>query len=177
MILLYDFLSCFSVMTLYQSQTTFMFPRHDSLSNDLHVLLYVSLYVSLYVLLYVFLHVSLHVFLHVSLSNDLHVFSSWLSTILPKRQCKKIMQKSEKFLYLALLMSSLNSWRIKLNWKYEQFNSSRVENVSNSTQSRFEFKMSTQNSTWWSVYSTVSSSFSLSSFNELINLSFIIIII
>ncbi len=78
------------------------------------------------------------------------------------------MQKSKKFLYLALLMSSSSSWRIESNWlnsqssrvasswKYEQLDSNRVENVSNLTRSRFEFKMSTWNSTWRSVYCTVS---------------------
>jgi len=61
-------------------------------------------------------------------------------------------------------MSSLSSWRVEsnwlnfqlswiaLNWKYEQFDSNWVENVSNLTQSQFEFKMLTQNSTWQSVY-------------------------
>ncbi len=53
------------------------------------------------------------------------------------------MQKSEKFLYLALLTSSSNSWRVESNWlnfqsnqvasswKYEQFDSIsiRVQNV------------------------------------------------
>ncbi len=61
-------------MTFYQSQTIFMFFYHDLLSNNLHILLHVSL------------HISLHVFLYDFLSNDLHVFSSWLSI-------KKIMQK------------------------------------------------------------------------------------
>ncbi len=64
-------------MILYQSQMIFMFSCHDSLSNDLHVslyvLLYVSLYVFLYVSLYVFLYVSLYVFLYVSLYVFLYV--------------------------------------------------------------------------------------------------------
>ena len=68
MISLHDFLSCFSVMTLYQSQTIFMFSHHDFLSNDL--------YVSLHVSLHVFLHVSLYVSFYDFLSNDFHVFSS-----------------------------------------------------------------------------------------------------
>ncbi len=42
MIFLHDFLSCFSVMTLYQSQTIFMFSRHVSRHVSLNVLLYVS---------------------------------------------------------------------------------------------------------------------------------------
>ncbi len=46
MISLHDFLSCFPVMTLYQSQTVFMFSRHVSRHVSLHVSLYVSLYVS-----------------------------------------------------------------------------------------------------------------------------------
>ena len=79
MILLHDFLPCFSVMTFYQSQTIFMFSRH------------VSRHVSLYVSLYVFLHVSLYVSRHDFLSNlsikqpswfsvmtFYHDFSSWL---------------------------------------------------------------------------------------------------
>ncbi len=73
------------------------------------------------------------------------------------------MQKSEKFLYLALLMLSLNSWQvesswlnsqlnqIESSWKYAQLNSNWVENVSNLTLNQVEFKMSTQNSTQWSV--------------------------
>ncbi len=55
------------------------------------------------------------------------------------------MQKLKKFLYLILLMSSLSSWwvelswlnfqlsQVTLNWKYMQFDSSWVENVSNLT--------------------------------------------
>ncbi len=133
----------------FSSWLSIMFFRHDSLSksNDLHV----SLHVSLYVFLYVFLYVSLYVFLYDSLSNDLHVFSSWLSI-------KKIMQKSENFLYLTLLTSSLNSWRVKsswlssqlsrvmLSWKYAQLNLNWIKNISNSTLNQVEFKMSTQNS-------------------------------
>ncbi len=46
MISLHDFLSCFPVMTLYQSQTAFMFPRHVLRHVFLHVSLHVSLYVS-----------------------------------------------------------------------------------------------------------------------------------
>ncbi len=139
MIFLHDFLPCFSVMTLYQSQTIFMFSRHDFLSNDL--------YVSLYVSLYVFLHVSLYDFL----SNDLHVFSSWLSI-------KKIMQKDNakvekisifsfldvklKFLTSRVKLTQfsveLNHVKLKicstwleLSWKYEQFDfeSSWIQNV------------------------------------------------
>ncbi len=167
MISLHDFLPCFPVMTLYQSQMTFMFSHHDFLSNDLHVSLhvflhvslYVFLHVSLYVSLYVSLHVSLYVFLHVSLyvsfydslSNNLHVFSSWLST-------KKIMQKDNakvgkisifssldvklKFLTnrVELTQFSVELSRVKLkicsiwlksSWKYEQldFESSQIQNV------------------------------------------------
>ncbi len=74
------------------------------------------------------------------------------------------MQKSEKFLYLAFLISSSSSWWVELSWlnsqssqvasswKYEQFNLNRVENVSNSTRYQFKFKISTQNLTQWSVY-------------------------
>ncbi len=70
----------------------------------------------------------------------------------------------KNFLYLTLLMSSSSFWRVELSWlnsqsswiasswKYEQLNLSWVENVSNSTWSQFEFKMSIQNSNWWSVY-------------------------
>ena len=89
------FFFMFLVMIFYQM--IFMFSRHNFLSNNLHVFSSCSLYVSFYV--------SHHDFL----SNDLHVFSSKLSI-------KKIMQKSKKFLYLTLLTSSSNSWRIKLNW-------------------------------------------------------------
>ncbi len=65
------------------------------------------------------------------------------------------MQKLKKFLYLTFLMSSLNSWRVELSWfnsqlsqvasswKYAQFDSNWVENVSNSTLNQVEFKMST----------------------------------
>ncbi len=68
------------------------------------------------------------------------------------------MQKSKKFLYLAFLMSSLSSWRVKSSWlnsqssrvtsswKYAQFDLSQVENVSNSTSNWVEFKMSIQQS-------------------------------
>ena len=42
--------------------------------------------------------------------------------------------------------------RVTSSWKYEQLDLNRVKNVSNSTQSWFEFKMLTQNSTWRSVY-------------------------
>ncbi len=83
MIFLHDFLSCFFVMTLYQSQTIFMFPRHVSRHVSLHVSLYVSLHVSLYVSLYV----SRHDFLsNLSIKQSswffvmtfYHDFSSWL---------------------------------------------------------------------------------------------------
>jgi len=57
-------------MTFYQSQTIFMFSHHDSLSNDLHVLLYVSHHDSLLNDLHVLLYISHHDLL----SNDLHVF-------------------------------------------------------------------------------------------------------
>ena len=83
MISLHNFLSCFPVMTLYQSQTTFMFPRHVSRHVSLHVPLHVSLYVSLHV----FLYVSRHDFLsNLSIKQSswffvmtfYHDFSSWL---------------------------------------------------------------------------------------------------
>ncbi len=91
MIFLHDFLPCFPVMTLYQSQTIFMFPRHVFRHVSLYVSLHVSLYVSLHVSLYVFLHVLLYVSRHDFLSNlsikqpswffvmtFYHDFSSWL---------------------------------------------------------------------------------------------------
>ncbi len=93
-----------------------------------------------------FLPNSLHVSRHDSLSNlsikQSSCFSSWLSI-----KCKKIMQKSGKNLYLALLMSQVEltrflveSNRVKLkicstwlesSWKCEQldFKSSRIQNV------------------------------------------------
>ena len=49
MVSLHDFLPCFPVMTPYQSQTAFMFPRHVPRHVPLHVPLYVPLHVSLYV--------------------------------------------------------------------------------------------------------------------------------
>ncbi len=135
MISLHDFLSCFSVMILYQSQMIFMFffmflvmfffmtfyhmifmfSRHDFLSNNLHVSLHVSR------------HVSLHVSLYDFLSNDLHVFSSWLSI-------KKIMQKSKIFLYLtfwyqAQILDELNQVDSILSW----VESCQVENMRNLT--------------------------------------------
>ncbi len=79
MISLHDFLPCFPVMTLYQSQTIFMFPRHVSR--------HVSLHVSLYVSLHVFLYVSRHDFLsNLSIKQSswfpvmtfYHDFSLWL---------------------------------------------------------------------------------------------------
>ncbi len=130
MIFLHDFLSCFSVMTLYQSQTIFMFSHHNSLSNDLHVSLYVSLYDFL--------------------SNDLHVFPSWL-------YIKKIMQKDNAKVEKISIFNSLDvkheflTNRVASSWKYAQLDSSRIDNVSNSTSNRVEFKMSTRNSTWRSV--------------------------
>ncbi len=150
MIFLHDFLSCFSVMTFYQSQTIFMFSCHVSCHVSLHVLLYVSLYVSHHDLLSNNLHVfssySLYVSLYVShhdfLSNNLHVSSSWLSI-------KKIMQKDnakvEKFSifnFLDVKLKFLMSWikltqfsvelshvelkicatQLKSSWKCEQLN-------------------------------------------------------
>ncbi len=75
MISLHDFLPCFSVMTLYQSQTIFMFSRHVSY----HVFLHVSFSVSLYV------------FRNDLLSNNLHVFSSWFSIKVKRSSCFLIM--------------------------------------------------------------------------------------
>jgi len=61
-------------------------------------------------------------------------------------------------------MSSSSSWRVKSSWlnsqssrvvsswKYKQLDLNWVENVSNSTRCWFKFKMSTWNSTQWSVY-------------------------
>ncbi len=85
MISLHDFLSCFLVMTLYQSQTIFMFSHHVSRYVFLHVSLYVSLYVSR----------------HDLLSNNLHVFSSWFF----------IKQSSCFFVMFSLCFSSCSlSW-------------------------------------------------------------------
>ncbi len=73
------------------------------------------------------------------------------------------MQKLKKFLYLVLLMSSLSSWRVELNWfnsqlnhvtlnwKYAQLDLNQIENVSNLTSNRVKFKMSIQNLTQWSI--------------------------
>ncbi len=141
---LHGFLPCFPVMTPYQSQTAFMFSlhvslhvplhvsRHGPLSNDLHVPLHVPLYVPRHGPL----PNGLYVPRHGPLPNGLHVSPSWLPT-------KKVMQKPEKFLYLALLTSSLSPWRVESNWpnfqsgrvtsgwKYEQSDpiSVRVQNV------------------------------------------------
>ncbi len=183
MIFLHNFLSCFLVMTLYQSQTIFMFSHHVSRHVLLHVLLYVSLYV--------FLYVSRHDFLsNLSIKQSswffvvtfYHDFSSWLFFItllhdfsimtflswlffmtlyhivfmfLVITFIKKIMQKQkiEKisiFNFLDVKLEFLTS-RVASSWKYEQFDLSRVENVSNSTLNRVEFKMSTRNSTRRSV--------------------------
>ena len=80
-----------------------------------------------------------------------------------------LMQKPEKFLYLALLAPSSGPWRVgsgwpnsqsgrvASGWKYEQPDSGRVENVSNPTRSRFGSKMSTRNPTRRSVYDFVAS--------------------
>jgi len=133
----------------FSSWLSIMFFRHDSLSksNDLHV----SLHVSLHVFLYVFLYVSLYVLLYDFLSNNLHVFPSWLSI-------KKIMQKDNAKVGKISIFSSLDiklefltsqveltqfsvemscvklkicSTRLKLNWKCEQLNfeSSWIQNV------------------------------------------------
>ncbi len=79
MILLHDFLSCFLVMTFYQSQTIFMFFRHVSRHVSLHVSLYVSLHVSLYVSRHDFLsNLSIKQSSWFFVMTFYHDFSSWL---------------------------------------------------------------------------------------------------
>ena len=96
MVSLHDFLPCFPVMTPYQSQTAFMFPRHVPRHVPLYVPLHVPLYVPLHVPLYVPLHVSLYVSRHDFLPNlstkqpswfpvmaSYHGFPPWLPSIAP----------------------------------------------------------------------------------------------
>ncbi len=71
MIFLHDFLSCFSVMILYQSQTIFMFSHHVSR----HVFLHVSLYVSRHDFLS---NLSIKQSLCFFVMTFYHDFSSWL---------------------------------------------------------------------------------------------------
>ena len=79
MIFLHDFLSCFPVMILYQSQTIFMFSHHVFRHVSLHVSLYVFLHVSLYVSRHNFLpNLSIKQPSWFSVMTFYHDFSSWL---------------------------------------------------------------------------------------------------
>jgi len=155
---LHGFLSCFPVMTSYQSQTAFMFSLHVPRHVPRHVLLYVSLYVSLYD----------------SLPNNLHVSPSWLST-------KKVMQKDNAKVGKISIFSSLDVklefltsrveltqfsvessrvklkiWAIqlKLSWKCEQLDliSIWVQNVN----SKLNSMISLLSSSSWSNFLSLS---------------------
>ncbi len=79
MIFLHDFLPCFPVITVYQSQTIFMFSHHVSRHVLLHVLLYVSLHVFLYVSRHDFLsNLSIKQSSWFFVMTFYHDFSSWL---------------------------------------------------------------------------------------------------
>ncbi len=111
---LHDFLSWFFVMTLYQSQTIFMF------------FLYVSCYVFLHVFLYVFLYVSLYVSLH-------HIKECVMS--LNKRRCINCNKDHELWRCICL------KWRQQMKQTSEIYRNRLIRYLKTSKYNRAFFSL------------------------------------